>query len=104
MNQISRSLSIAIITGGLLMASGCAVIRDQESVGEYVSDTVLTTRVKAKMIEDNSVDAAALSVETLNGMVQLSGFAKSATEKSQAERLAASVSGVKAVRNNIIVR
>jgi osmotically-inducible protein OsmY len=104
MKTVIRSLSIAAFTGAVLITSGCAVFRDQQTVGEYVTDATLTTRVKAKMVEDKTVDAAAISVETLNGTVQLSGFAKNANEKAQAERLAASVNGVKSVRNNIIVR
>jgi hyperosmotically inducible periplasmic protein len=65
---------------------------------------VITTRVKARFVENTTVDAASINVETLNGTVQLSGFAKSATEKSLAETITREVNGVKQVRNNIIVR
>ena len=83
---------------------GCAVMRDQQTVGSYVDDATITTRVKAKYAEDPAVSAMAISVETLNGVVQLSGFAKSAAEKSKAEAMARDVSGVKSVRNDIIIR
>jgi osmotically-inducible protein OsmY len=83
---------------------GCAVARDQQSVGSYVDDATLTTRVKAKFAEDSTVSAMSISVETLKGVVQLSGFAKSETERAKAESLARSVSGVASVRNDIIVR
>jgi hyperosmotically inducible periplasmic protein len=83
---------------------GCAVMRDQQTVGSYVDDATITTRVKAKYAEDPAVSALAISVETLNGVVQLSGFAKSAAEKAKAEAMARDVSGVKSVRNDIIVR
>ncbi len=88
----------------LLTASGCAVTRGQESVGAYVDDTVITTRVKSSFAENKTVDATSIRVETLNGTVMLSGFAKSAAEKTTAESLARQVNGVKAVRNEIAVR
>ncbi len=88
----------------LITASGCAVTRGQESVGAYVDDTAITTAVKARFIENKLVDAASISVETLNGTVMLSGFAKNTTERSTAETLTWKVSGVKAVKNEVIVR
>jgi hyperosmotically inducible protein len=88
----------------LLTAAGCAVTRGQESVGAYIDDSVITTAVKARFVEDKSVDATAISVETLNGTVMLSGFAKNMTEKSTAEMLTRKVNGVKSVRNEIAVR
>lgn len=100
-----RHIFIAVATAGTLaITSGCAVVRKQETVGAYIDDAAITTSVKAKMAEDKMVDASAISVETLNGTVQLSGFAKSAAEKAQAEVLARRASGVKDVKNSIIVR
>ncbi len=88
----------------LLVASGCAVTRGQESVGAYVDDTAITTAVKARYIDNKDVDATSIRVETLNGTVMLSGFAKSATEKTTAETLAWKVNGVKAVKNELAIR
>jgi len=88
----------------VLAASGCAVTRDQESVGAYVDDTAITTAVKARFIDNKLVDAVAISVETLNGTVMLSGFSKSSTERSTAESLTWKVNGVKAVKNEIAIR
>jgi len=103
--MIIRSSLIALASATALLAlPGCAVTRGQETVGAYIDDAAITTAVKAKFIEDKSVDAAAISVETLNGTVQLSGFAKSATEKSAAERIARGVKGVKAVKNELAIR
>ena len=83
---------------------GCAVTRDQSSVGEYVDDATITTQVKAKFAEDKTVAATSISVETLRGTVQLSGFAKTAAERSQAEALASRVKGVKSIKNDIVLR
>jgi hyperosmotically inducible periplasmic protein len=94
--------SVAVLTAIVLPA--CSVVRDQQSVGTYVDDATLTTRVKAKFAEDKTVSALAISVETFKGMVQLSGFAKSGEEKAMAERLARAVSGVAGVKNDIVVR
>ena len=88
----------------LLAASGCAVSRGQQSMGAYVDDAGITTSVKAKLFEDKTVAGSSIGVETLNGTVMLSGFAKSAAERSTAESLARSVHGVKEVKNQIVVR
>ncbi len=101
----ARQILIAAVSAAALLAgSGCAVFRDQQSVGSYVDDATLTTRVKAKFAENTTVSAMSISVETLKGVVQLSGFAKSTDERVTAERLARETSGVRSVRNDIIVR
>jgi osmotically-inducible protein OsmY len=87
-----------------LALSGCSVMRGQESMKEYTSDAAITTSVKSKFATDSTVAATSIGVETLDGIVQLSGFAKSPEEKSRAEVLAKQAKGVKSVRNNIIVR
>ncbi len=87
-----------------VLATGCAVVRNQETVGAYVDDTTITTQIKARFAEDKTVDMVAISVETLKGTVQLSGFAKSVAEKSKAETIARGVKGVVAVQNGIAVR
>ena len=73
-------------------------------MGAYVDDSAITTAVKAKFVENKQVDAAAISVETLEGTVMLSGFAKSQDEKNMAESIAGSSKGVKQVRNQLAVR
>jgi hyperosmotically inducible periplasmic protein len=88
----------------ILTVSGCAVTRGQESVGAYVDDTAITTSVKARFVDNKDVDASSIRVETLNGTVMLSGFAKNNLERSTAESIAAKVSGVKSVKNEITVR
>jgi len=79
-------------------------MRGQETTGAYLDDTSITTSVKTKFVEDKGVDAGAIRVETLNGTVQLSGFAKDSTEKAQAEKLARGTKGVRAVKNDLLVR
>ena len=101
----ARQVLIAAVSAlALLGTTGCAVVRDQESVGAYVDDATLTSRVKAKFANDPAVSSMAIGVETLKGVVQLSGFAKSADEKAMAGKLASGTSGVVSVKNDIIIR
>jgi len=86
---LRTSFATALTAAILFAASGCAVMRGQESTGAYVDDASITTSVKA---------------ETLNGTVMLSGFAKNALEKSTAERIARDTKGVKSVKNEIAIR
>ncbi len=107
MNKTFKLSSLLLATATALAAlttTGCAVTRNQETVGAYVDDATLTTRVKAKFAADPTVSAMAISVETMKGVVQLSGFAKSGEERAVAERLARETSGVTAVRNDIAIR
>jgi hyperosmotically inducible periplasmic protein len=106
MTMIVRSTLAAAMTAVALAAvlPGCAVTRGQETVGAYVDDAAITTAVKAKFVDNRQVDASAISVETLKGTVQLTGFAKNANEKAMAESIARGVKGVVAVRNSIEVR
>lgn len=101
---IRTTLAAAMTAVVLLTATGCAVTRGQETVGAYVDDTTITTRVKASFVQNTFVDASSIRVETLNGTVMLSGFAKSQTEKDTAEGLARGVPGVKVVKNEIAIR
>ena len=98
------AFTAAFIAVTLVTASGCAVTRGQETVGAYVDDSAITTAVKARMIDNKEVDGTSIRVETLNGTVMLSGFAKNQNEKTTAESLAWKVNGVKHVKNEITVR
>ena len=102
--QIRHALASAVTVLVLITASGCAVQRGQETVGAYVDDAAITTSVKARFVDNKEVDAGAIKVETLNGTVMLSGFAKSQNERMTAESIAMNVKGVKSVRNSIAVR
>lgn len=79
-------------------------MRDQQSVGSYVDDSAISNSIRMRFVESRMVSMQAIDVETLKGVVQLSGFANSQSERNEADRIARSVSGVRDVRNNIIVR
>jgi hyperosmotically inducible periplasmic protein len=98
-----RNLLFASLVA-LVVASGCAGSRTQESTGEYVDDTTISTKVKSKLLVDEDASGLAINVETFKGVVQLSGFVKSEEEKQRAEEIAEGVDGVKRVENRISVR
>lgn len=99
-NTLIASLFTALVLG----TTGCAVSRGQESVGAYVDDASITTAVKGRYLDNKDVDASSISVETLNGTVMLSGFAKTNDEKRIAGEIAWKVNGVHQVKNQIVVR
>jgi hyperosmotically inducible periplasmic protein len=100
----TSTLAAAVAAALVLGIGGCAVHRGQETVGAYVDDTAITTAVKARYVGNKEVDASAISVETLNGTVMLSGFAKNQNERTTAEEIAMKTNGVKSVKNSIVVR
>lgn len=104
MKKYQHAIAIALLAGAALAGTGCAVSRGQSTVGAYVDDKVIATSVKARFVEDKTVDAASVNVDSLNGTVALSGFAKSNAEKAQAEYIARNTKGVREVRNNLLVR
>jgi hyperosmotically inducible protein len=99
-------LQAVILAASLVVlgASGCAVTSGQSSVGEYVDDATLTASVKSKLAEDKSVSASRISVESMKGVVQLSGFATSVAEKQRAVELTRSTKGVRGVDDSIQVQ
>lgn len=94
----TRLLAAALAT---VLLTACAATPKQESTGEYIDDTTITTRVKAALLADKQVSGMAINVETFKGTVQLSGFANSTQEKEKAAEVARSVKGVKSVNNDI---
>lgn len=100
----ARTLGAVLATAAMIGVTGCSVTRGQQTAGEYVDDARVTTEVKAKFASDPAVAATSIGVETLNGTVQLSGFAKSQSEKDRAVALARQVKGVQAIKNDIVVR
>jgi osmotically-inducible protein OsmY len=93
-----RALSVALVAAAL---AACAGAPTKESTGELIDDTVITTKVKSKLVGDKEVSALDVQVETFKGTVQLSGFVGSERERERAAELARSVDGVKEVRNDL---
>jgi osmotically-inducible protein OsmY len=85
----------------LVIASGCSVIRGQETTGEYADDAALTARVKAALLDDEKVAGTHFNVDVNEGKVRLTGTAKNSDEKHRAESIAKQVPGVKGVDSDI---
>lgn len=103
MNKTIAACALAIGLTGLGLG-GCAVTSGQSTVGSYVDDKTIATRVKTRFATDERVSAMRIEVESLNGTVQLSGFATSDAEKARAGEIAKGVPDVKSVKNDIVVR
>ncbi|MCC5853127.1 MAG: BON domain-containing protein [Alkalimonas sp.] len=87
-----------------LVLLGCGATTTRASTGEYIDDTVITTKVKAAIFNHESLKVNEISVETFKGEVQLGGFVSSAAQIPIAMRLAREVNGVIAVKNNMQVK
>jgi osmotically-inducible protein OsmY len=101
---LPKRLFATFIAAAMLFAMGCASTSKQESTGEYIDDTTITTKVKAAIFDDPSLKVAQISVETYKSVVQLSGFVRTNAEISKAGSLARSVRGVVSVKNDILLR
>ncbi len=88
----------------LVLSLGCASTRTQAGTGEYVDDTVITTKVKSAIFSDPDLKVLQINVETFKGVVQLSGFVNSADSVKKAREVAKSVKGVVSVQTNLIVK
>jgi osmotically-inducible protein OsmY len=82
----------------------CASTSKQESTGEYIDDSVITTKVKSLLAADDFLKSFQISVETYKGTVQLSGFVDSQQAVDKAGQIARSVKGVTSVKNDLIVK
>lgn len=79
-------------------------IDERVKVGRYVDDSVITTKIKAELLKDSLIKGLKVGVETYKGTVQLSGFVDNERQAAKAAEVAASVTGVKSVVNNLIVK
>ena len=94
---ITAFLSIIMLTIFL----GCASTPKKAGTGEYIDDTVITTKVKTAILQEPSLKSAEINVETFKGVVQLSGFVNSTADINKAVEVARRVEGVKSVKNDM---
>jgi len=98
--NLMRSLLVAFAL--VTSLAGCAAMTGRETPGEYVDDAAITTKVKTSIV--NELGLKQIGVETMQNVVQLSGFVDSPQIKTRAGEIARGISGVKDVKNNLIVR
>jgi hyperosmotically inducible protein len=99
-----KRLSVLLLAFACLSVIGCAGSAKQESTGEYVSDTWITSKVKATLVDDPTVKATEVNVETFKGVVQLSGFVSSTAAMNQAVYLTRNIKGVTSVKNDMRIK
>lgn len=101
MKLIFKRFTIFFFVMALASALGCASTSTQEGTGEYVDDTVITSKVKSAIFGDPTLKSAEINVETFKGIVQLSGFVGTAADQRKALELARKVPGVKSVKDDM---
>jgi hyperosmotically inducible protein len=104
MKKLGKYVSAFLLAVALASAVGCASTHKQEGTGEYMDDSVITTKVKAAILNEPTLKVAEINVETYKGVVQLSGFVTSQAAANKAVEVARGVGGVKSVRNDMRVK
>lgn len=101
MKHFVKLFSASFLILVLLTVMGCGSTQKQEGTGEYLDDTVITTKVKAAILNEPTLKSAEINVETFKGVVQLSGFVSSSASINKAIEVAKGVAGVKSLRNSM---
>ncbi len=96
-----QRISAFLVAVTMMFMLGCASTSKQEGTGEYIDDTVITAKVKARILDEPGLKSAEINVETFKGVVQLSGFVKSQSDINRAAELARGVRGVTSVKNDM---
>lgn len=99
-----KLLSVFMMTIALLFSYGCASTPTQESTGEYIDDSVITSKVKKAIFNEPTLKSHEINVETFKGDVQLSGFVTSDTAINKAIEITRNVKGVKSVKNDMRIK
>jgi len=102
--NVFKYISVVIFSLILVTVMGCASTSKQEGTGEYLDDSVITTKVKAAVFNEPSLKSSEINVETFKGEVQLSGFVNSRTDINKAVEIARKVKGVSSVKNDMRVK
>lgn len=104
MSRLNRIVKLLVGIGLIIAFLGCAATQTRESTGQYVDDSVITTKVKTAIFNEDSLKMLQINVKTFKGVVQLSGFVDSAQSVKKAGEVARSVEHVIEVKNDLIVK
>ena len=102
--SLAKRCAALLVAALLLSAQGCASTSTRESTGEYLDDSVITSKVKTAIFNEPSLKVLQINVETYKNVVQLSGFVTSRAQMDKAVELARTVGGVRSVKNAMQVR
>ena len=104
MSKHNRTVKLLVLAGVVAASLGCASTQKHESTGQYLDDTVITSKVKASILNEPDLKVFQIAVKSEKGVVQLSGFVDSPQTVDKAGDVAAHVSGVVEVRNGLNVK
>ncbi len=104
MFKINRMMTILACLLLIASFSGCAATATRESTGQYIDNSVITSKVKAALFDEPTLKSMQINVESFKGEVQLSGFVDSAQSVKKAGEVARSVEGVVSVKNDLVVK
>lgn len=99
-----HGLSGLILSMFFAVCAGCGSTNTESSAGEFIDDTVITTKVKAAIFNDPDLSVREINVETFKGVVQLSGFVNTQAEIEKAGNVAREITGVTSIRNDILIK
>jgi osmotically-inducible protein OsmY len=104
MAKLHRMLQLLVCVGLITVFAGCAPTAKKESTGQYVDDSVITTKVKSAIFNDAALKSLQINVKTFKAVVQLSGFVDSSQSVTKAGEIARSIDGVVSVQNDLVVK
>jgi osmotically-inducible protein OsmY len=104
MKKRNRFIDYFVLLTLIAAFAACASTSKQSSVGEYIDDSVITTKIKTLLAADDFLKSFQIGVETYKGSVQLSGFVATQKAADKAEEIARGVKGVESVKNDLIVK
>jgi len=104
MSKLNRIMKLMVCFALITAFMGCAATQKHESTGQYVDDSVITTKVKAAIFNEETLKTLQINVKTYQGVVQLSGFVDSAQSITKAGEVARHVENVVSVKNDLIAK
>ena len=104
MQLITKWFTAVFFAITLASVVGCVSTATHEGTGEYIDDSVITTKVKHALLHTDGLKSGEINVETFKGVVQLSGFIRSQADIDLAQEVARGVNGVKSVKNDMRVK
>ena len=104
MAKLYRIVQLMVCVGLVTVFMGCAATQKHESAGQYVDDSVITTKVKAALFNEETLKSLQINVKTLRAVVLLSGFVDSEQNVTKAGEIAKRIEGVESVKNSLVVK
>jgi osmotically-inducible protein OsmY len=102
--SVNSTRRVLVFSALALSLASCSLFEGRETTGQYVDDSTITAKVKEAFVADPQIKSMQINVETMKGVVQLSGFVSTSAAEQRAVELANNVSGVKQVKDTMILK